>query len=72
MIKVYVVIHIHKFESPSECLEGHVDSKHIGTFYSKNKAIATIEKYKKLKVSKIIQMNFIFMNILLIAFTILT
>jgi len=49
LIKVYVVIHIHKFASPSECLEGHVDSKHIGTFHSKNKAITTIEKYKNLE-----------------------
>lgn len=49
MIKVYVLTHIHKFESPSECLEGHVDSKHIGTFYSKDKANCKIDKYLFLK-----------------------
>ena len=47
--KVYVLSHTHKFSKQSECFYGHKSEKLIGIFYSKEKALNTLERYKDLE-----------------------
>ena len=43
MNKIYILSHKHKFE------DGHEDKRIIGAFFSKKKALETLEKYKNIK-----------------------
>ncbi len=43
MNKIYILAHTHKFE------DGHEDKKIVGSFFTKEKALEILEKYKSLK-----------------------
>ena len=49
LAKIYILLHVRKFNKKSECLHCHESEKLIGVFYSKKKALDIIEFYKKLE-----------------------